>query len=55
MLYYSLLISGLFELNTRGGRLNHKVKLSGLRVCLECRILINHDRTIYYKQGGSLR
>ena len=32
---YTIALSSLFELYTRGGRLNHEVKSSGLKVCLK--------------------
>ena len=43
---YTIALSDLFELYMRGRHLNHETKLSGLNVCLECTIQMNHDKAV---------
>ena len=45
----TMALSGLFELYTRSGHLNHEAKASGLKVHLECDNQINYyvHNTLY--------
>ena len=43
---YTIALSDLFELCTRGGRLNHEAKPSGLKAAPWVYNQINHDKAI---------
>ena len=52
---YTIALSGLFELYTRGGHLNHEAKPSDLKAHLECTIKQTTIRLYIYNKQLSPR